>query len=80
MGGLEMGTDGILRCRSGLDCPNITTAKKYKEDAEKYRNQPEIVTLTLKYREIVERLKKFFNEDNVLTKQEYNQKILGEEK
>ena len=31
---------------------------KNQEDAEKYRNQPEIVTLTLKYREIVERLKK----------------------
>lgn len=26
-----------------------------------------------------ERLKKFFNEDNVLTKSEYKQKILGED-
>ena len=37
MGGLEMGSDGILRCRSGADCPNIVTAKEYKEDAEKWR-------------------------------------------
>ncbi len=30
--------------------------------------------------QIVERLKNFFNGDNVLTKQEYKLKILGEEK
>ncbi len=34
----------------------------------------------VKDEEIVARLEKFFNQENVLTKQEYNQKILGEEK
>lgn len=31
-------------------------------------------------KDTVERLKKFFNGDNVLTKSEYKQKIIGEEK
>jgi len=59
---------------------------KNQEDAEKYRNQPEIVTLTLKYREIVERLKKRIKECDY--NKDYNvfetdlqkelQKIIGE--
>ena len=62
---------------------------KNQKDAEKYRNQPEIVTLTLKYREIVERLKKrigelqptesgyYVNDEGILKRE--LQKILGEE-
>ncbi len=55
--------------------------ESYKEDAEKYRfwmkgYREETIKKEL---EIVERLKKHFNADNALTKQEYKQKILGEE-
>ena len=38
------------------------------------------IELCVELKRIVERLEKFFNQDNVLTKQEYKQKILGEEK
>ena len=54
---------------------------KNQEDAEKYRNQPEIVTLTLKYREIVERLKKLIEDKKWYGRDatvEELQKILGE--
>lgn len=40
----------------------------------------ELYLKSQKEHEIVERLKKFFNQDNVLTKQEYKQKILGDKK
>ncbi len=54
---------------------------KNQEDAEKYRNQPEIVTLTLKYREIVQRLKKLIDDKKWYGRDatvEELQKILGE--
>ncbi len=56
---------------------------KYQEDAEKYlamlKEAPDLVEFD-KLKRIIERLKNFFNADNVLTKSEYKQKILGEEK
>jgi len=53
---------------------------KNQEDAETLKVLNEIKqTISPKcyeYERIVERLKKFFNQDNVLTKSEYKQKIL----
>ena len=62
---------------------------KYEVDAEKLKRIEESGgKLMDKYcyktaksdREIVEHMKNFFNADNVLTKSEYKQKIIGEEK
>jgi len=63
------------------------TLQKMKEDADRLNNciksggrlmDKFCVSDAIKYQELVERLKNFFNADNVLTKSEYKQKILGE--
>lgn len=62
------------------DC---ATCEKNQEKAEKYlgmlKEAPDLVEFD-KLKRTIERLKNFFNADNVLTKSEYKQKILGEEK
>ena len=65
----------------------IKTSVKNQEDAEKldehmrnYHSCGYGCQESERVWSIVERLKKFFNGDNVLTKSEYKQKILEEEK
>lgn len=65
-----------------MTIPSPQEINQWKENAEKWEAwnaKSNSAQLFDKYEKIVERLKNFFNADNVLTKSEYKQKILGGE-
>jgi len=62
--------------RIGVDDRRMKIIKENQEKAEKWDKHGSAMDVLIKRNKIVERLKKHFNGDNVLTKSEYKQKIL----